>query len=98
MKGAHLVETSTWTGELADIEVDVKDLNILKRAQFAFIEGMKNYHSKNKKGLQKITSELGKTRYAAALNIGEKGFALCSSGGFANKTTKPARCKIWCTL
>lgn len=85
MKGAHMVETESWTGALADIEVDISDLNITKRAQHAFLEGMKAYHAKDIKRLREITSELGKTRYAAAMNIGEKGFALCSSGGFANK-------------
>ena len=85
MKGAHLVETNTWTGELADIELDIEGLNLPKRGGSLFIEGMKAYHQNAPEALTAIIKELKKKRLKAQNIVGEGGFAMCSAAGLANK-------------
>ena len=85
MKGAHLVETNTWTGDLANIEIQNDDLPITRRAGYAFMEGMKFYHQNAIDSLQKIIAIMQKDRLQSKALVGEKGFAMCSAGGFANK-------------
>ncbi len=85
MQGAQMVETNNWEGEFSNIELDVSDLPITKEAGLAYLKGMKAYNSGDEKVLTTIIKEMKKNRVNAQYMIGEKGFAMCSAGGFANK-------------
>ena len=39
LKGTYLVESDDWESPIADIEVDVSDLNISIKAQYQYLEG-----------------------------------------------------------
>jgi tetratricopeptide (TPR) repeat protein len=54
LKGTYLVESDDWESEVANIPVDVSDLNISTRSKYHFLEGMKAYHSSNKKQLDSV--------------------------------------------
>jgi len=84
MKAAQMIETNTWSGELADLEIDIEDLPVAKKATYDFLEGMKAFHSKDEKSLKKIISNISKYKYVATLDIGESGFSMCGSQGFGN--------------
>jgi hypothetical protein len=47
LKGTYLTETDEWESTIADIPVDVSDLNISVRSQYYFLEGMKGYAAKD---------------------------------------------------
>ena len=85
MKGGYMVETNTWSGELADIPLDIDGLNITKKGGFYFIEGMKAYHQKETNDLTNIIKDLEESRLKAQNLVGEEGFAMCSAVGLANK-------------
>ncbi|MEN0045478.1 MAG: hypothetical protein AAF806_00320 [Bacteroidota bacterium] len=85
MKGGHLVETEDWDGAFADIEIDVEDLNILARAEYDFLEGMKAYHQKDKVQLKVIIKEMSDARQLASSIVGDQGFSMCSAGGYAGR-------------
>ena len=85
MKGAQMVETNTWEGPVADIEIDAKDLNVTKRAGYAFLEGMKAYKKGNTAKLDEIVTKMERNRKSTMNLVGESGFAMCSAAGFANK-------------
>ena len=54
LKGTYLVETNDWEGEIAEIPVDISDLNVTIRSQYHFLEGMKAYVKKDSKLLDSI--------------------------------------------
>jgi len=54
LKGTYLVGTDEWEDEIANIPVDVTDLNISIRSQFQFLEGMKAYKRGSLKQLDSI--------------------------------------------
>lgn len=86
MKGAQVVETNQWTDlDSLIINLETKDLNILKQGEQYFLLGMKAYKENNLSSLQSIIQQFDKDLYAASLNVGDKGFAMCSTGGFATK-------------
>ena len=80
-----MVETNTWSGEFADIPLDINGLNITKKGGFYFIEGMKAYHQKETNDLTNIIKDLEESRLKAQNLVGEEGFAMCSAVGLANK-------------
>lgn len=47
LKGTYLTETDEWESAVADIPVQVSDLNISVRSQYYFLEGMKGYATKD---------------------------------------------------
>ena len=85
MKGAQMVETNTWDGEWAALEVDVSDLNLSKKTGHAFIEGMIAYHQKDVEKVAEVVKEMSDRRKKAQNMVGDAGFAMCSAGGYASK-------------
>jgi Tfp pilus assembly protein PilF len=81
MKGAHLSETDTWEGDLADLEIKIYDLHLTKRSGYNYLEGMKAFHKGDKKQLKSIIETIGKDKYRASLNIGEEFVAMCNTAG-----------------
>lgn len=47
LKGTYLTETDEWESAVADIPVEISDLNISVRSQYYFLEGMKGYIAKD---------------------------------------------------
>ncbi len=85
MKGAHMVENNVWDGAIAFLKIDTENLNLTKRAGYSFLEGMRSYHEKNEEQLTKVIKAMEIDRNKAMLELGDKQFAMCSSGGYANK-------------
>ena len=54
LKGTYLTETGLWDDPIADIEVDMADLNISIQSQYYTLEGMKAYSAQNKAVLDSI--------------------------------------------
>ena len=85
MKGAQMVETNTWEGPIAEIEVKTADLPLLRRMENAYLEGMKFAKAENLDSLKKVIAVAKQDRLESKELVGEKGFAMCSAGGYANK-------------
>lgn len=56
LKGTYLVETENWDSPIADINVDISDMNVAIRSQYHFLEGMKAFKQKNEKRLDENIS------------------------------------------
>ena len=54
LKGTYLTETDEWEGAIADIPVQISDLNISVRSQYYFLEGMKGYTAKDTVQMDRI--------------------------------------------
>lgn len=85
MQGAQMVETNTWEGPWANLEVDVSDLNLTKKMQQSFIKGMVAYHQKDTKTLTAAVKNMEEKRKKAQNLVGDAGFAMCSAGGYASR-------------
>lgn len=85
MQGAQCVEEGKWNSSLQDAEMKIDDLGITKRAGYAFVEGMNYFKARDKDRLVNTIELLKKDVYKESLNVGEKGFSMCSAGGFASK-------------
>ena len=84
MKGAHMVETNTWSGPIADWPIRIEDLHILKRGAYAYLEGMKAAQSKDQVALSNIIQQLKKDKYTASLDLNQTANPMCSSSGNPN--------------
>lgn len=85
MIGAYLVASNDWNNANLHLNYKTDDLNLTTRTSNKYIKGMKALTQKRNEKLKSIISDIGKDIYAASLALGEKTFAMCSSGGFANK-------------
>ncbi len=81
MKGSYLVETGRWDDPLAEIEVNLNSLNIVNRAIYAFIDGMKAYQNKDSESLNKIIEGLQEEIRGASQLVSAEGVPMCSSAG-----------------
>lgn len=79
LKGTYMSETAEWDGEVANIPVDITDLNISIRSQYHFLEGMKAYKNGNVKKMDSIlyTMEQDFKRETFVANEGSS--KLCSN-------------------
>lgn len=57
LKGTYLAETNEWNSEIADIPVNLTNLNITIRSQHHFLEGMKAYTVYDSTALQSIITK-----------------------------------------
>ncbi len=80
MKGAYLVETGAWESDMANIEVDLEELNIVSNAGFDFLEGMKAFKNNDATKLKEIIKSMEDDRENAAMFISEAGTAMCGLG------------------
>lgn len=78
LKGTYLVETEDWTGEIADIPVEIEDLNISTRSQYRFIEGMKAYAKGDIEGLNKQIADLEKDHQKESYLVTYDSATFCS--------------------
>ncbi len=58
LKGTYLAETNEWNSDIADIPVDISDLNISVRSQYHFLEGMKAYNNSDAEKLEQVISTM----------------------------------------
>ncbi|AFL80133.1 hypothetical protein Aeqsu_0624 [Aequorivita sublithincola DSM 14238] len=79
LKGTYLVETDDWNGIVADIPVDITDLNISIRSQYHFLEGMKAYKEGNSKKLDSILTTIDQDINRETFIAKEGSSKLCSN-------------------
>ncbi len=79
LKGTYLSETDDWDSDIADIPVDVKDLNISIRSQYHFLEGMKAFHKKDLSKMDNIIDYIQKDYERESYVIKNEGVKLCSA-------------------
>lgn len=79
MKGNLLMETDNWVGDFANVEVDIKDLNISMQAVFNYIKGRQAFVNEEPIKLTEIINAMEKDRVTASLYIGEGGATMCSN-------------------
>lgn len=60
LKGTYLTETDDWKSTVADIPVQISDLNISVRSRYQFLEGMKAYIKKDSLQMDKVLTVLEK--------------------------------------
>jgi hypothetical protein len=58
LKGTYLTETDEWESDIADIPVEISDLNISVRSQYNFLEGMKAYTAKDTVEIDRIIAAM----------------------------------------
>lgn len=58
LKGTYLTETEEWESEVAEIPVEISDLNIAVRSQYYFLEGMKGYAAKDSVQMDRIIATM----------------------------------------
>ena len=79
LKGTYLVDTNEWQGEVADIPVDISDLNISIRSQYHFLEGMKAYSNGNRMQLDSIVQTAEREHDRGSFIVTEGAAKLCSN-------------------
>ncbi|WP_242155037.1 tetratricopeptide repeat protein [Aestuariivivens sediminis] len=81
LKGTFLAESGLWEHPVADIAIDVTGINISVKAQNYFIEGMKAFHSKDKKTLDATINELSAEidKESVLVDNISNGSSLCAS-------------------
>ncbi len=78
LKGTYLTETDKWEGEIADIPVEITDLNISVRSKYQFLEGMKAYKAGNIQRLDSILNTMKQDHKRESFVISEGSSKLCS--------------------
>ena len=79
LKGTYLVETSDWLGDIADIVVDVADLNISIRSQYHFLDGMKAYTKGDRAGLELVINKMAQDEDRSSFVLTNGAAKLCSN-------------------
>ena len=79
LKGSYLVETNDWSGAIADIKIDVSDLNISIRSQYHFLEGMKAYTNGNRNALQEIIDKMAQDEDRSSFVLTNGAAKLCAN-------------------
>ncbi len=79
LKGTFLVETNLWNDPIADIPVDVANLNISIQSQYNFLEGMKAFIKGDKEVLDSIIVTMKNDYEKESLLVSLDGIKVCSS-------------------
>lgn len=58
LKGTYLVESDDWKSDVAAIEVDIEDLNVVTRSKYRFINGMKAFKQNDMTGLDAAINDI----------------------------------------
>jgi tetratricopeptide (TPR) repeat protein len=78
LKGTYLTETDNWEDEVADIPVDITDLNISVRSKYHFLEGMKAYKKGNTQKLDSILNIMDQDHKRESFIVAEGSSKLCA--------------------
>ena len=79
LKGTYMCEADEWEGEIADIPVNISDLNVSIRSQYHFLEGMKAFKTGNIKKLDSILTKMDQDYNRASFVVAEGSSKLCSA-------------------
>jgi hypothetical protein len=79
LKGTYLVETEDWDNPIADIEVEIADLNIAIRTQYNFLEGMKAFAKNDQPSLDQIIQTIRTDYELEALSLVDTTITVCTS-------------------
>lgn len=81
LKGTYLVEANDWLSPIANIEVDISDLNITVQSQYLFLDGYKAFVNKDKQTLNEVIDALdNKIRKESLLvDYMDDGYSVCTS-------------------
>ncbi|GHC51450.1 tetratricopeptide repeat protein [Ulvibacter litoralis] len=79
LKGTYLAETDDWDGDIADVTIDIKDLNISVRSQYHFLEGMKAYSKDNSEKLDSVLATIKQDINRETFIVKEGSSKLCSN-------------------
>lgn len=88
LKGTYLVESDQWNSDIANINVDISDLNLTVRSKYRFLEGMKAFKSENKASLDVILEEIKKDHDKESYLVTYDAATFCS--GANRNTTSPS--------
>ncbi len=88
LKGTYLVESDRWNSDIANIDVDISDLNLTVRSQYRFIEGMKAFRSEDKASLDTTLEEIKKDLDKESYLVTYDAATFCS--GANRNTTSPS--------
>lgn len=88
LKGTYLVETNDWESKIANIDVDISDLNLTVRSQYRFLEGMKAYSKGDNSSLEQIIKEIKKDHDKESYLVSYDNAPFCS--GANRYTTSPS--------
>jgi tetratricopeptide (TPR) repeat protein len=78
LKGTYLAETNEWESDIADIPVDVSDLNVSIQSQYHFLEGMKAYAKGNLQQLDSIIEVTTNTYNKGSFIVTNNGPKMCA--------------------
>jgi len=79
LKGSYLTETDEWDGEIANIPVNITDLNISVRSQYHFLEGMKAFKEGNISKLDSILGTMIQDHNRESFVVSKGSAKLCSA-------------------
>ncbi len=85
MKGAHIVETNNWEGPIANIAIQVEDLNISKKTGFFYLEAMKGFYHKRPDYIGSVLKKVKDDKYLASLNLGKDRVQMCNATGSGSR-------------
>ncbi|SRX74459.1 tetratricopeptide repeat protein [Aequorivita antarctica] len=78
LKGTYLIETDEWEDEVANIPVNITDLNISVRSKYHFLEGMKAFKTGNTQKLDSILNVMDQDHKRESFVVSEGSSKLCS--------------------
>ena len=81
LKGTYLVETNDWQSPIANIEVDVADLNVSVQSQYLFLDGYKAFVNKDQQALNEVINEMDNKIQKESLLVDymNDGYSVCTS-------------------
>jgi len=79
LKGTYLAETNQWDSDVANILVNVDDLNLSTRSQYDFLEGMKAFKNNDELTLSKSIESIQKDYDKESYLVTYDNAAFCSS-------------------
>lgn len=86
LKGTYLVESEEWEGKIADVPVEIDDLNLSVRSQYRFLEGMKAFKAGDKDKLDTIIKAMKQELDKEVYLVTYDNAAFCS-GADRNETS-----------
>ena len=80
MKGNYLVESGDWAFELDDSDINLKDLSIVVRATYNYLEGKKAYRRTDLDQLKLLLDAMKKDRISARTIASNEAPPMCKAG------------------
>ena len=79
LKGTYLTETNKWDDDpIANIEVDLTDLNLAVQSQYYCLEGMKAFHNENGEQILEMADQIKNNYQRAEIVASDEGLQVCS--------------------